>query len=137
MATQPVCLQMLLKCADIGHLAADQETHKRWAYQLEEEFFQQVIYRPQLLSIFVVSVVDDDSSLTTCDPIIAHAPTPLMASTFPLLTQFMTPHRAKAAVDLVCICSAVCRSYVHRSGEQQQHVCISTRGQTRFMFCLR
>lgn len=33
---------MLLKCADIGHLAADVLTHKRWAYQLEEEFFQQV-----------------------------------------------------------------------------------------------
>lgn len=35
-------LQMMLKCADIGHLAADCKTHKRWAYQLEEEFFQQV-----------------------------------------------------------------------------------------------
>ena len=35
-------VQMLLKCADIGHLAADLETHKKWAYQLEEEFFQQV-----------------------------------------------------------------------------------------------
>ena len=34
---------MLLKCADIGHLAADAETHKRWAYMLEEEFFQQVV----------------------------------------------------------------------------------------------
>ncbi|DBB07279.1 TPA: hypothetical protein ACH3X3_008783 [Trebouxia sp. C0006] len=33
--------QMLLKCADIGHLAADVSTHKRWAYQLEEEFFRQ------------------------------------------------------------------------------------------------
>ena len=38
-----VCvLQMLLKCADIGHLAAEPETHKKWAYMLEEEFFQQV-----------------------------------------------------------------------------------------------
>lgn len=35
-------LQMVLKCADIGHLAADLKTHQRWAYQLEEEFFQQV-----------------------------------------------------------------------------------------------
>jgi len=34
--------QMVLKCADIGHLAADPKTHKRWAYQLEEEFFRQV-----------------------------------------------------------------------------------------------
>lgn len=33
---------MVLKCADIGHLAADVATHKRWAYQLEEEFFRQV-----------------------------------------------------------------------------------------------
>ncbi|DBA85497.1 TPA: hypothetical protein ACH3X2_000442 [Trebouxia sp. C0005] len=33
--------QMMLKCADIGHLAADCKTHKRWTYQLEEEFFQQ------------------------------------------------------------------------------------------------
>lgn len=33
---------MVLKCADIGHLAADLRTHKRWAYLLEEEFFRQV-----------------------------------------------------------------------------------------------
>ena len=32
---------MMLKCADIGHLAAAPATHKRWAYQLEEELFQQ------------------------------------------------------------------------------------------------
>ena len=37
--------QMVLKCADIGHLAADPKTHKRWASQLEEEFFRQVKYR--------------------------------------------------------------------------------------------
>ena len=35
-------VQMVLKCADIGHLAAEPKTHKRWAYQLEEEFFRQV-----------------------------------------------------------------------------------------------
>ena len=35
------CVQMLLKCADIGHLAAGPRTHKRWAVQLEEEFFRQ------------------------------------------------------------------------------------------------
>ena len=35
------CMQMVLKCADIGHLAAAARTHKRWAYQLEEEFFRQ------------------------------------------------------------------------------------------------
>ncbi len=39
-------LQMVLKCADIGHLAVDPKTHKRWAFQLEEEFFRQV--RPML-----------------------------------------------------------------------------------------
>ena len=33
---------MVLKCADIGHLAAGIHTHKRWAFQLEEEFFRQV-----------------------------------------------------------------------------------------------
>lgn len=32
---------MLLKCADIGHLTAAPKTHKRWAVQLEEEFFRQ------------------------------------------------------------------------------------------------
>lgn len=36
------CLQMVLKCADIGHLAAGPRTHRRWAFQLEEEFFRQV-----------------------------------------------------------------------------------------------
>lgn len=35
-------LQMILKCADIGHLAAATHIHKRWAYLLEEEFFRQV-----------------------------------------------------------------------------------------------
>lgn len=34
-------MQMLLKCADIGHLAAAPALHQRWAYQLEEEFFRQ------------------------------------------------------------------------------------------------
>lgn len=38
-----VCLQMILKCADIGHLAASPRTHRRWACQLEEEFFRQVL----------------------------------------------------------------------------------------------
>lgn len=37
-----VILQMLLKCADIGHLAAAPANHRRWALYLEEEFFQQV-----------------------------------------------------------------------------------------------
>ena len=37
---------MVLKCADIGHLAAGPKTHKRWAVQLEEEFFRQVIRPP-------------------------------------------------------------------------------------------
>ena len=37
-----IIMQMMLKCADIGHLAADGATHKRWAYQLEEEMFRQV-----------------------------------------------------------------------------------------------
>lgn len=35
-------LQVVLKCADIGHLAAAPKVHKRWAVQLEEEFFRQV-----------------------------------------------------------------------------------------------
>jgi hypothetical protein len=29
-------VQMVIKCADIGHLAADHNTHKRWSYKLEE-----------------------------------------------------------------------------------------------------
>ncbi|DBA66901.1 TPA: hypothetical protein ACH3X2_002024 [Trebouxia sp. C0005] len=33
--------QLVIKCADIGHLAADHNTHKRWSYKLEEEFFRQ------------------------------------------------------------------------------------------------
>ncbi|DBB02838.1 TPA: hypothetical protein ACH3X1_013663 [Trebouxia sp. C0004] len=33
--------QMVLKCAEIGHLATPPRTHRRWAFQLEEEFFQQ------------------------------------------------------------------------------------------------
>ncbi|KAA6419051.1 MAG: hypothetical protein FRX49_11014 [Trebouxia sp. A1-2] len=34
-------IRMILKCADIGHLTAAPRTHKRWAVQLEEEFFRQ------------------------------------------------------------------------------------------------
>ncbi|KAK9819731.1 hypothetical protein WJX72_001710 [[Myrmecia] bisecta] len=33
--------QLALKCADIGHLAAPPEQHKKWALMLEEEFFRQ------------------------------------------------------------------------------------------------
>ncbi|KAL3135615.1 hypothetical protein ABBQ38_006096 [Trebouxia sp. C0009 RCD-2024] len=33
--------QMVLKCADIGHLAADYRTHRQWSLKLEEEFFRQ------------------------------------------------------------------------------------------------
>ena len=40
-------LQMVLKCADIGHLAADSATHKRWSLKLEEEFFRQVTVTPR------------------------------------------------------------------------------------------
>ena len=36
-------LQVALKCADIGHLAATPDVHKRWAFLLEEEFFLQVL----------------------------------------------------------------------------------------------
>lgn len=35
-------MQMVIKCADIAHLSVDKATHKRWALQLEEEFFRQV-----------------------------------------------------------------------------------------------
>lgn len=44
-------LQVVLKCADIGHLAAAPRVHKRWAVQLEEEFFRQ----EQLHSIVTLS----------------------------------------------------------------------------------
>ena len=36
-------LQMVIKCADIGHLAADHTTHRQWSFKLEEEFFRQVL----------------------------------------------------------------------------------------------
>ena len=48
-----VCLQMVLKCADIGHLAAPPRTHRRWAFQLEEEFFRQV---PTDLAAYAVNI---------------------------------------------------------------------------------
>ena len=37
-----MAVQVALKCADIGHLAASPGVHKRWALLLEEEFFLQV-----------------------------------------------------------------------------------------------
>jgi len=69
-------VQMLLKCADIGHLAADVSTHKRWAYQLEEEFFRQVSTPPHLLvckahhalvlCLLVLCAVSAHTCRTTC-----------------------------------------------------------------------
>lgn len=37
-----MAVQVALKCADIGHLAASPDVHNRWALLLEEEFFLQV-----------------------------------------------------------------------------------------------
>jgi hypothetical protein len=34
-------LGMLLKCADVGHMAQPFEKHRQWVNQLSEEFFQQ------------------------------------------------------------------------------------------------
>ena len=44
---------MALKCADIGHLAAKPEVHKRWALLLEEEFFLQVHTLHQLSQVIL------------------------------------------------------------------------------------
>jgi len=49
--TRSLVVQMVLKCADIGHLAVSPKTHKRWALLLEEEFFRQVCFLPDLLSL--------------------------------------------------------------------------------------
>ena len=35
-------LQVALKCADVGHLAAPRSVHWTWVQLLEEEFFRQV-----------------------------------------------------------------------------------------------
>ena len=32
---------MALKCADLGHLTASREVHKKWVNRLESEFFAQ------------------------------------------------------------------------------------------------
>lgn len=48
-------LQMVLKCADIGHLAADPATHKRWSLKLEEEFFRQVGWTEKLSLCCIIS----------------------------------------------------------------------------------
>merc|ERR1719476_529938 len=34
-------LKVVLKCADLGHLALPWGTHLRWAHRLEREFFEQ------------------------------------------------------------------------------------------------
>jgi len=49
--TRSLVVQMVLKCADIGHLAVSPKTHNRWALLLEEEFFRQVCFLPDLLSL--------------------------------------------------------------------------------------
>ena len=57
-------LQVALKCADIGHLAATPEVHKRWALLLEEEFFLQVL--PLLLSASLVSSCSSTVCSSAC-----------------------------------------------------------------------
>ncbi len=41
-ADRSLVMQVALKCADVGHLAAPWEVHHRWVSGLEEEFFRQV-----------------------------------------------------------------------------------------------
>ena len=36
-----LCLQLALKCADLGHLSSPRVVHKKWVQYLEEEFFRQ------------------------------------------------------------------------------------------------
>ncbi len=69
-----VTVQMLLKCADIGHLAAAPANHRRWALYLEEEFFQQVIvHLAHGASIFYnimltdLQIINQQSCLTFTD----------------------------------------------------------------------
>mmetsp|Transcript_34412 Transcript_34412/g.76444 ORF Transcript_34412/g.76444 Transcript_34412/m.76444 type:complete len:639 (+) Transcript_34412:160-2076(+) len=40
-ADKSLIMQVCLKCADVGHLAAPWEVHHRWVSGLEEEFFRQ------------------------------------------------------------------------------------------------
>ena len=58
---------MILKCADIGHLAAAPRTHKRWAIQLEEEFFRQVSLNAMLLCLHTATFLLWEPALYPCD----------------------------------------------------------------------
>ena len=40
-AQRLVALQLVIKCADVGHTGAELGVHKRWLAALEEEFFRQ------------------------------------------------------------------------------------------------
>jgi len=55
-------LQVALKCADIGHLAATPDVHKRWAYLLEEEFFLQVLL-PAMNTICLTRLTVQDTQM--------------------------------------------------------------------------
>lgn len=46
--TPPLHIQIALKCADLGHLAAEHDVHKRWVLLLEEEMFRWVGHAAQL-----------------------------------------------------------------------------------------
>jgi len=51
---QLLALQLALKCADLGHLAAPRSTHLKWVVALEEELFRQVGTVPQLKQGYIV-----------------------------------------------------------------------------------
>lgn len=85
---------MLLKCADIGHLAAPPASHKRWALQLEEEFFQQVLpFNAPLSQLYNLCIL---KLAQQCDCDIQHLS--LLSATSMSLLQLPGTH-LKAAVE--------------------------------------
>jgi len=60
-------VQMILKCADIGHLTAAPRTHKRWALQLEEEFFRQVSLNAMLPWLHIATFGLWEPALYPCE----------------------------------------------------------------------
>lgn len=60
------CLQVMLKCADIGHLTSDLTTHKRWVSRLEEEFFKQVSCSRLLIQIIWIAILNCSVYYSTC-----------------------------------------------------------------------
>ena len=123
-------MQMILKCADIGHLTAAPRTHKRWAIQLEEEFFRQASLdamhlwmHTAILSPWGPAMYPCDASAGVSDWVGSVGTETLLCWTATCVTAFCTCVCVCVCVSVyVCVCVSVYVPLHSLSAYQLSHV---------------